>query len=192
VGLMSKHRINTTISTKHWEILKKHFNDFKTQQKVLEAALESLEKSSRQNSALSQEEHDFLHVKGVVKSSCIIHRDILEVLIDTANLEKVTEVIINQNLGEHLIAQYCKKPLKKCSFKEILDGFVFFTRSGNITDSINYTEEGNYYILRIVHSLNIKFSKMLETFINSLFEEYGVKNESEISEKVIFIKIYKN
>ncbi len=188
---MIKHRVCTTISSKHWELLRNYTEKFLTQQKVLEAALESLENNSKQNSALSPEEHDFLLARGALKSACIIHRDILEVLIDTADLERVIEVIINQKPGEHLIAQYCKKPLKKCNLKEILDGFIFFTRSGNITDSINYTDEGNYYILRIIHSLNIKFSKMLETLINSIFEKYGVKIENEISEKVLFIKIYK-
>ncbi len=189
---MMKNRVCTTISSKHWGLLKKHTEKFLTQQKVLEAALENLENNSKQNSALTPEEHEFLFSRGAIKSACIIHRNILEVLIDTANLKRVIEVIINQRPGEHIIAQYCKKPLKKCSLEEILDGFTFFARSSNIPDSINYTDEGNYYILRIIHSLDIKFSKMLEAFINSLFEKYGVKIENEISEKVLFIKIYKS
>ncbi len=42
------------------------------------------------------------------------------------------------------------------------------------------------------NSLNIKFYRTLEYFINSVFEEYGAKTEVDISEKVLFIKIYKN
>jgi hypothetical protein len=40
---MKKYRINTTISLKHHEILKRHAEKFGTQQSVLEHALESLE-----------------------------------------------------------------------------------------------------------------------------------------------------
>lgn len=187
-----KNRVCTTISAKHWELLKKHSEKFLTQQKVLEAALESLENNSKQNSALSPADQYWLYAGGEMKAACLVHRDILEVLIDTANLEKIIQVIINQKPGEHLIARYYQKPLKKCSLKEVIDGFIFFIKVGNIPDIVNCTDEGNCYILKIVHSLNIKFSKMLETLINSVFEEYGVKIESEISEKVLLIKIYKN
>ncbi len=40
---MKKYRINTTISLKHHQILKRHAEKFGTQQSVLEHALESLE-----------------------------------------------------------------------------------------------------------------------------------------------------
>jgi len=189
---LNKHRINTTISAKHWEILKKHTENFETQQKVLEAALENLEKRSKQEHILSPEDQYWISAGGEMKSACLVHRDIFEVLIDTANLERIIEVINNQKPTEHLIARYYQKPLKKCSLKEVIDGLIFFIKVGNIPDVINCTDEGNYYILKVVHSLNIKFSKMLETFINSLFEAYGIKIENEISEKVLFIKIYKN
>lgn len=57
---------------------------------------------------------------------------------------------------------------------------------------INCTDKGEHYFLKIIHNLNIKFSKSLEDLINSVFEDYGVRTEKEISEKVLFIKIYKN
>ncbi len=44
---LHKHRVNTTISEKHWEILKKHTGKFETQQKVLESALQSFEENLR-------------------------------------------------------------------------------------------------------------------------------------------------
>ena len=53
---LKTHRISTTISQKHWELLKKHTEKFETQQKVLEHALESLENSSKQNPELTREE----------------------------------------------------------------------------------------------------------------------------------------
>jgi hypothetical protein len=51
---LNTHRISTTISQKHWELLKKHAEKFETQQKALELALESLENSSKQSPELTR------------------------------------------------------------------------------------------------------------------------------------------
>jgi hypothetical protein len=192
---MIKNRVCTTISAKHWGLLMKYREKFLTQQKVLEAALESLEnnsKQSNQNSALSSEEHDFLLARGAMKSACIIHRDIVKALIDTSDIERIGEIINNQNPMEHLIAHYYQKPLQKCNLKEVLDGIIFFTRSGNVSDIINYTDEGNYYFLKIIHSLNHNCSKIFKIIIENILKTYGAKTETETSEKTVFIKIYKN
>lgn len=193
---MNKHRINTTVSAKHWEILKKHTENFETQQKVLEAALERLENGSEQNCPLRQvcpfpqQGHD--GISEALKSSCIIHKDFLKAFIEASDLELFRGLISNYKPIEHLIAHYYQKPLQKCNLKEILDGLIFFIMKGNVTDSINYLDEGNqYYILKAVHSLNIKCSKVLKFIIEDIFEEYGVKTETEISEKSLFMKIYK-
>lgn len=192
---MNKHRINTTISAKHWEILKKHTENFETQQKVLEAALERLENGSKQNCALKQscpffqEGHDgLLEAK---KAACIVHKDIMRALIETSDSERFNEAICNYKPFEHLIAHYYQKPFQKCSLKEILDGLIFFNMTGNLVDTIKYTDEGDHYILQVVHSLSYNCSTMLKFIIESVIEAYGVKTESEISEKVIYIKIYK-
>ncbi len=189
---MNKHRVNTTISSKHWEILKKHIEKFETQQKVLEVALECLENNSKQNPMISTEELNFLQAKGAMKSACIVHRDILRLLIDSLDLEKIRVGVYTQNTMEYLITHYYQKPLQKCSLKEILNGLVFFIRSGNIPESVNYTEEENYYILRIIHDLNHNCSKIFKFIIEDFFETYGAKTDIETSEKTVFIKIYKN
>jgi len=54
---LKNHRISTTISQKHWELLKKQSEKFETQQKTIEFALESLENSSKQSPALTLEEN---------------------------------------------------------------------------------------------------------------------------------------
>jgi hypothetical protein len=193
---LNKHRINTTISAKHWEILKKHTENFETQQKVLEAALERIENGSERNCPLKrvcpfpQKGHD--GIREALKSTCIIHKDLLKAFIEVSDLERLRELISSYKPLEHLIALYYLKPLQKCSLKEILDGLVFFIITGNVTDSINYIYEGNQHILRIVHSLNYKFSEMLKFILEDVFEAYGVKTETEISEKSLFMKIYRN
>jgi len=192
---LNKHRLNTTISTKHWEILKKHTENFETQQKVLEAALERLDNGSEQNCPLKQvcpfpqQEHE--GIREALKSACIIHKDLVKALIEASDFERFSGAISSYKPIEHLIAHYYQKPLQKCSMKEILDGLIFFIMTGNVTDSINYTDEGNQYILKAVHSLNYKCPKMLKFIIEGIFEAYGAKTETEISEKSLFMKIYK-
>lgn len=189
---MNKRRVNTTISEKHWEILQKHTDKFETQQKVLESALESLEKSLKQEHILSSGDQSWMFAGEDMSSSCMVHRDIFRVLIETADIERIKEVIYKQKPGEYLIARYYQKPLRKCSLKEVIDGLMFFIKAGNIPDTINCTDEGKHYFLKIVHGLNIKFSRSVEDMINCVLEDYGVRTENEISEKVLFIKIYKD
>lgn len=189
---MSKRRVCTTISAKHWDLLKKYTEKFETQQKALEFALESLENDTRLSPAQSTDEQLWILTGKGTESACVLHRDIFKALMESADVKHITGIMTTQKTAEHLIAWYYQKPLKKCSLKEILDGVIFFFKAGNITDTIDYVYGGNYCVLKIIHGLDIKSSKMFNMFIESLFEAYGLKTESEISEKSLFMKIYKN
>jgi len=50
------HRLSTTISPDHWELLKKYLKKHKTQQKVLEVALDNLDNNSLQEQMLSPDD----------------------------------------------------------------------------------------------------------------------------------------
>lgn len=69
--ILQNHRISTTISQKHWELLKKYAEKFETQQKALEHALESLENSSKQNPALTEEENLWMRSAPV---ACLVQK----------------------------------------------------------------------------------------------------------------------
>jgi hypothetical protein len=73
---LKNHRISTTISQKHWELLKKHAEKFETQQKAIETALESLERISKQIPALTSEEKYWMRLKKI-KSLVIIEKKCL-------------------------------------------------------------------------------------------------------------------
>ncbi len=90
-----------------------------------------------------------------------------------------------------MISWYYQKPLKKCSLEEVLDGIVFFLEAARIADTVSYVDGGNCYTLKMIHGLDIRTSQMFIIFIGSLFEAYGLKTESEISEKSLFMKIFK-
>lgn len=188
---MNKYRVCTTISAKHWELLKKYKIKFETQQKTLEVALEGLENDPKQNSKISQEEL-FWQCILQHKEICHIHKDIIFELIRTADLENMKKVLATKKIAEYLLTMYYQKPLNKCSLIEILDGIILLFKAGNVTDSMRYTDEANCYVLKIVHSLNEDCSKMFVVLVESVFEVYGLKTENEVSEKSLFIKIYKN
>lgn len=183
-------RLSTTISPKHWELLKKHIEKYETQQKVLEAALESLE-NNRHNSVLSIEEERWMRVYREVKTVVITHKDILESLVETADIQKVIDVINNHKMTEFMMSWLYMKPLYSCTIIEILDGILFFLRTGNMNDMSCYSDDGDHYTLKLVHNLNLNNSKIFKAMIESTFKAYGSRTESEISDKSLFVKVYK-
>jgi hypothetical protein len=187
---LKTHRISTTISQKHWELLKKHTEEYETQQKVLELALESLENSSKQSPELTREERTWLTQRSM-KTICSILKDSLKVLLETADIELFKEYLNKYKPLEYTIEYYFQKPLKEMSLKEVLDGVVIMGDMSNWFDTIDYANDGNHYTLLITHSLGLNNSKLNRMGIESLFETYGAKVESTISEKTIFMKIFK-
>lgn len=87
---MHNHRISTTISQKHWELLNKHAEEFETQQKALERALECLENSSKQSPSLTHEEKHWLNLKSA-KSLVIIEKTAFKLLLETGDTEQLQE-----------------------------------------------------------------------------------------------------
>ncbi len=189
---MKKH-ISTTISAKHWELLKKHTEKFETQQKVLEAALELLDSSSNSNHSSPLSPELELQIKNIkeLKPICLIPRHGLKALIDIADPEKLSAIADTYKYTVEFIEYNYQKPFGKLSLKEVLDGLLIASMTSNWFQAANYTENEEYYTLRINHSLGINGSKFSRLIIETLFNAYGAKTESEMSERNIFIKIYK-
>jgi hypothetical protein len=187
-----KKHLHTTLSDKHFELLKKHTEKFGTQQKVLELALESLENDPRRSSAQFTDEQVWVLTGKGIESACVLHIDAFKTLLEGADVKRIIKITTTKKIAEHMVSWYHQKPLRKCSLKEVIDGIIFFLKAAKIFDTVNYVDGGNYYILKMIHGLDIRTSKMFNMFIDSVFEAYGVKPESEISEKSLFMKIYKN
>ncbi len=192
VGKMSKRRVCTTISAKHWELLKKYTAKFETQQKALEFALESLENGLKQNPDISQEDRLWLQMREL-KVLIHIHKDVFLEMVKTADYEKVDKILATYGLAEYMIVFHYQKSIKECSLKEVMDGVIITARAGNWLDTINYIDNSDHYTLIATHSVgNIKYSNSFRIFYETLFEAYGVKTQSKISDNSLFIKIYKN
>lgn len=187
---MKTRRISTTISQKHWKLLKKHAEILETQKRVLETALECLENSSKQKQALTVEEKLWMRIVSE-KAACLVQKDALKMLIETTDLELQKEHVIKEKPMEYTIEYYLQKPLNECSLKEVLDGLVINARVSNWLDTVDYTDEGDYYILKMTHSLGFNTSKLIKMLDESVFKTCGIKAKSTVSEKTIFIKIFK-
>jgi len=187
---MKKHRVNTTISQKHYALLKKHAEKFGTQQGVLEHALEALESNINQNIELSPEEVLWSRV-GKIKSICILGKDLLKMLMETADIKQFQELVNRDKPNEFSIEYYFQKPLKECSLEEVIEGLVINARLVHWLDTVDYIDNGDYYMLNMTHSLNLNSSKYIKISHESVFKTYGVDFNTTISEKTVFMKIFK-
>lgn len=185
---MEKHRLSTTISQKHWELLKKHSCRFETQQKALEHAMEMMENGN--GKSLTPEEKLWIHYGCEMRSICGVTREMLRTFLNSSDIESVFQA--TRKMMIYFIEDHYQKPLRKCSLKEILDGLVFNGRVVNWFESVNYEDKEMYYCLRFVHSFSLNSSRLNNGWIEELFNEYGKKTESYISEHSIFVKVYKN
>ena len=187
--IVKKYRLGTTISMKHYALLKKHMGKNDTQQKVLERALESLEGISQQVPALSRENEVLIKLMNE-KVGCAILKTSLKVMMDAITFEE-TFGDNKENTMEYILALIYQKPVAEMSLQEIMEGLIFVARGSNWVDSINYTDDGDYYTLREVHNLGMNGSKIIQQSLENLFTACGVKYQTTISENCIFQKIYK-
>jgi hypothetical protein len=189
--ILKRHRIATTISEKHWELLKKHAEKFETQQKVLEIALECLENNSKQYPELTVEQQFWLTCESI-GSVCCVQKKALKILMETVNLDRFKEYVTQNRPIECVIEFFLQKSLKECSLKEVVDGLTIVFRTSHMFDSVEYKENSDYYMLVLIHGLGLNNSKLNLTTFESVFKTYGTYVESIISENTIFIKIFKN
>jgi len=113
-------------------------------------------------------------------------------LMETANIELHKEYVTRNKPIEYAIEYYLQKPLKECSLNEVINGLVVSARMSHWFDTIDYIDDGGHYKLKITHSLGFNNSKIVQICHDSVFKTYEAKIESVISEKTIFMKIFKN
>jgi hypothetical protein len=187
---LKKHRIATTISEKHWELLKKHAEKFETQQKALELALECLENSSKQFPEFTAEQKFWLTCESI-SSVCCVQKGAIKIMMETVNFKRFKEYVTKNRPIECVIEFFLQKPLKECSLKEIIDGLALLFRTSHLFETINCKDNGDHYALALTHNMGLNNSRLnLETF-ESVFNTYDTYVESIISENTIFMKIFK-
>jgi hypothetical protein len=189
--ILSQHRLSTTISSKHWALLQKYMEKSGTQQKALEMALDSLETvNSKSVSKLSPEEETWMRVGGL-NLVCLVQKEMLNVILKTVDMGQIEAYVKDMKPFEYVVEFFYQKPLKECSMKEIIDAIIINAKISHWFETVNYTDEDKYYTLNAVHDMGLNSSKINSLFVENLFKTYGAKTESTISERTIFIKVYK-
>ena len=188
---MKNHRICTTISEKHWGLLHKLVEKFETQQKTLEVALESLENNLK-SSPKSTCEEKYWELLKETKTACFIQKDALKVILENVDFEKLNEYVKQQKPMEYNIEYYNQKPLNECCLKEVIEGLVIITKLSNWFDTVDIKEENGFYMVIFTHNLGFNSSKINNMTFESMLKTYGVKFNSTVSERTIFMKIFKN
>lgn len=187
---MKKYRVNTTISQKHHELLKKQALKLGTQQIVLEQALESLDKSIDPES--SPEEELWMQLFEVRNLTAVLPRDLTRILFETIDEERTREWVENVKHAEMIMEWFYNKPLKECTLQEIINLVVLSNKVQGSCDTINYTDEEDHYRINITHSLGIGASKLHLILFGSLFKTYGAPFETDYSERTVYFKVFKN
>lgn len=190
---MKKYRINTTISKKHHEILKKQAEKYGTQQSVLEHALEVLDNNlNHESHKLSPEGELWMRIYMEIKSGMtLLHRDVNKMLFETVDIEQFRELVKNEKPAEFALEWYHNKSIKEFSLQEMIDGIVIHTNIQGGADTVNYNQDENYYKINITHSMGINWANVIVMGYDSLLKSYGAKFESDFSERSIYMKIYK-
>ncbi len=188
---MKKYHVHTTLSPKHHALLKKYTESNETQQKVLELALETLDNSPKHGPVLSPKEKLWIDLSHV-ESNCLIQKDCLKTLMETVDIELFRKYIAEQKPIQFAIEYYNQKPFSESSLKEIIEGMVNTAMMTHWFDTVDYTDNGDFYVIKFTHCLGLNNSKMMEISNNSVFSTYGAKTECKISEKTMFLKIFKN
>jgi hypothetical protein len=62
----------------------------------------------------------------------------------------------------------------------------------NWFDTVDCIDDGSHYARIITHCLGLNGSKLNLLTFESVFKTYGVKFESTVTEKMIFMKVFKN
>jgi hypothetical protein len=190
---MKKYHIHTTISEKHMALLNRLTEKYETQQKALEKALESLESNPQADAPQSIEDRIWAQSgKDFKKVIVIMHRDSYKNLLDYADIEQFIGYMSKDIPMKSFIEYVSGKPLREMTLKELLDAVTVKVKIQNTADMINYTDDGDHYTLVITHGLGLNHSKVLKVGKESLFNSYGARTESEVTEKSVFVKIYKN
>ena len=188
---MKKYHVHTTLSPKHRELLDKHKEKYFTHQRVIEQALDSLEKDSKDAPSLSAQ--DILRIKLADEAGilCLAQKETLKILIETVDINRFKAHVASQKPAESLVEYYHKKPLNECSLEEVLEGLVAVGNRANWFDKINYSDDGDHYSMELYHSMGINNSKIFQIYFDSVFKTYGSRAEISISERRLFLKAFK-
>ena len=185
---MKDQRINTTLSEKHYSILKKHVKKYGTQRSVLEHALE---KSSKNHYILSKEEEIWMQMFQIKDLHMIYAKDYTKLLFNTAQMDKIQEYLKKDVPVKFFVEWLYDKPFQEFKLSELIKGIILNIEMYGLAENIDLEDSDDSYIVNIFHELGINGSKIILYMNEGVLKDFGVNFESEYSIKNVFFKIYK-
>jgi hypothetical protein len=186
-----RQRIYTTISKKHYSILKKYEEKYRTQAKTLELALELLN-----GKPLLSEEEQIWRIVYKTPRAVTINRDLLI---------RLFEVFLERNGGEQELRDLCTKsgylctlflsilgkPVDQANLREAVDALYMLYNFSHFFERVSLREQDNFYELTLTHPGNKFYSMAFKIFTEIILKDLNLKIESRIEEHYLILKIYK-
>lgn len=185
---MKNYRLNTTISLKHHDILKKYMEKYGTQRSVLEHALEN---NSEEALKYTKEEKIWMKMYQIKDLLGVLPKDLTRNLFNKADLEKIEDYVKEEIPVEFFIEWIYNKPFKECTLLELIEGIILNIKMQCYAETVNFKDEGEYFTINIFHDLGVNGSKILLIMNEHILDNYGANFISEFSERNVFFKIFK-
>ncbi len=175
---MKKRRISTTISKKHWAILKEKLEKYGSQQKVLEAALDVLDGEGT-ISKLNPIQRQRMEVLDFPSLAMFPRRTIKHTLEGHWNRiaeEKVYELGLLVTTGRHV---------DDMGFLELLESFCDLLRTLNFFEDVQIEDKGGTCTIKLLHSEGKVYSDHFAYLNEEFFKEQGMECKTVIADNYI-------
>jgi hypothetical protein len=176
---MKKHRLSTTISLKHRDILKSNIEKYGSQQKVLEAALERLKDGGTIDKldGIQRQRAELLTLPGIV------------MLPNRRAVKHTIEGRWDRIAGEHMyelgILVTSGKHVDDLTFPEVLDNFCNLLRVFNIFEETVQEGEGSTRTVRLLHNEGKTYSEHFAYLNEEFFKGREIGCKTVISDNFI-------
>lgn len=160
--------IHTRLSTVYYNKLVMFTKYFKTQKKVIEAALDTLERAMHLK-GFSNEDSYWLYLKKV--NAIVISKTTFSYL-----LEGKINSFLDEESCKRALEIATRRPIENVNIKKIIKYIVYnYKANGWFEDIIVEYEVTGNIILRFFHHINYDYSKIISKYFINFFEELGYK-----------------
>jgi hypothetical protein len=127
------------------------------------------------------------------KLSIVMYKEQFAVLVKTADLKKNEEWFnANKMFMAFAIEFFYQKPFNELSLQEFLEGYCSMAKLSNMFTRITCSDDGDHYTLKMYHEYGLNGSRYILLPVEILFNLYGVKFKKTVSERSLFVNVYKN
>jgi len=175
---MKKHRISTTISERHWGMLERNLEEYGSQQKVLEAALDALEGEGAL-SRLDPIQRQRVEVLDFPSLAMFPRRTIKHALEGRWNR------IAEERIYELGLLVTAGRLADDMAFPELVKSFCGLLKTLNLFEDVHREDRGSTCTLKLLHSEGKTYSERFAYLNEEFFKERGIDYQTAIADNYI-------